>query len=297
MLINNVGFDHITLKALLRASAELNDVDFEEAFEVFDLMKKEGVKGDGYAFCSLLNSCGSWGFYELGRQLEMLSWNTMIVVYGQHGDVEKAMEPAKPDLVTWASILGAYSFHCLSKENIIVFEEMLATGVKPDQIAFLGILSTCSHGGLVNEGLHYFYIMMNDYRIVPDSEHHTCLVDLLGRAGLVDEAFNVLASHPIACTPDTLGAFIGACNIHGNITLAKWAAEKLVVLEPNKPVNYTLISNMYASKGRWLDVASVRKMMMDHCDYKIPGCSWMETAGDVNVFASSDKSHSKTLDM
>ncbi|XVF33294.1 hypothetical protein REPUB_Repub17cG0156400 [Reevesia pubescens] len=465
MLMNNVGFDHITLNALLRASTELNDVDFgrelhcfivkfgflfdcfvssalvdlygkcglveearwvfdqvfcrdlvlwnvmvscyslnsltEEAFEVFDLMKKEGVKGDGYTFCSLLNSCGSWGFHELGRQVHNLiiklcfdldtpvvsalvdlyvksgnlydarkafdgmiarnvvSWNTMIVGYGQHGDVEKAMEllremrlqnfcpdeltmasilhscsvlstsgemgqvhayvvkigfesflsvanglinayskcgsidgafqcflsVAEPDLVTWTSIIGAYSFHGLSKESVIVFEKMLATGVKPDQIAFLGILSACNQGGLVNEGLHYFNIMMNDYGIIPDSEHYTCLVDLLGRAGLLDEAFNVLTSHSVACTSDTLAAFLGACSIHGNITLAKWAAEKLVVLEPNEPVNYTLISNMYASKGRWLDVASVRKMMTDHCDYKIPGCSWMEIAGDVKVLA------------
>ncbi|WRX11244.1 Pentatricopeptide repeat - like 10 [Theobroma cacao] len=467
MLINNVGFDHITLSGLLRASTELNDIVFgrglhcfivksgilvdcfvgsalvdlygkcglveearrvfdqvlyrdlvlwnvmvscyasnaltEEAFEVFDMMKKEGVKGDGYTFCSLLNSCGSWGLYEFGSQVHglivklcfnldvpvasalvdmyvksgnfddaqkafdgmtarnVVSWNTMIVGYGKHGDVEKAMEllremklqnfspdeltlssilsscgivstssemgpvhayvvkngfesflsvanalinayskcgsidaafqcfvsVAEPDLVTWTSIIGAYAFHGLSKQSIKVFEKMLATSVRPDQIAFIGILSACSHGGLVSEGLDYFNIMMNDYQIIPDSEHYTCLVDLLGRAGLLDEAFNVLTSNPIACTPDTLGAFIGACNIHGNIKLAKWAAEKLVVLEPKKPVNYTLLSNMYAYKGRWLDAASVRNMMMDHCDYKIPGCSWMEIAGGVNVFGSN----------
>ncbi|XVF80102.1 hypothetical protein PTKIN_Ptkin15bG0043400 [Pterospermum kingtungense] len=456
MLVNNVGFDHITLNSLLSASAEQSDVVFgrelhclivkfgflfdsfvssalvrlygkcslvEEArwvfdqvfyrdlvlwnvmvscyasksltqktFEVFDLMKKEGVKGDAYTFCSLLNSCGSWGFYEQGMQVHdliiklcfdidvhvasalvdmyvksgslcdarkafdgmaaknVVAWNTMIVGYGQHGNLVKAMEllremrlqnfcpdeltmasilhscgvlsssdemgqvhayvvksgfesflsvanalinayskcgsidaalqcfvsVAKPDLVTWTSIIGAYSFHGLSKESVIVFEKMLATGVSPDQIAFLGILSACSHGGLVNEGLHYFNIMINDYLIVPYSEHYTCLIDLLGRAGLLDEAFDFLISHPVACTPDTLGAFIGACSIHGNITLAKWATEKLVFLEPNKPVNYALISNVYASKERWLDAANVRKMMTDHCDCKVPGCSWME---------------------
>ncbi|KAE8721320.1 calmodulin-binding receptor-like cytoplasmic kinase 2-like [Hibiscus syriacus] len=461
MLINNVGFDHITLNSLLRASSEVNDVVFgrelhclivklgflydsfvssalvhlygkcglveearwvfdqvfcrdlvlwnvmvscyasasltQEAFELFDLMKKEGVKGDGYTFCSLLKSCCSWGFDELGRQIHdliiklgfdsdvpvasalvdmyvkngnlydalnafdgmtarnVVSWNTLIVGYAQHGDAEKVMEllremrlqnfcpdeltmssiircccvlstsaklsqvhayvvkngfgsflsvanalihgyskcghvdgalqcfvlVSEPDLVSWTSLIGAYSFLGHSKESIIVFEKMLATGVKPDQIAFLAILSACSHGGLVNEGIHYFNTMMNDYGTIPDSEHYTCLIDLLGRAGLLDEAFNVLTSQTVACTPDTLGAFIGACSIHGNIILAKWAAEKLVALEPNKPVNYTLISNMYASKGRWLDVENVRKMMTDHCDYKIPGCSQVEVAADV----------------
>ncbi|KAK8565796.1 hypothetical protein V6N13_020875 [Hibiscus sabdariffa] len=460
MLINNVGFDHITLNSLLRASSEVIDVFFgrelhcfivklgflydsfvssalvnlygkcglveearwvfdqvscrdlvlwnvmvscyasdsltQETFEVFDLMKKEGVKGDGYTFCSLLKSCCSWGFYKLGRQIHdliiklafdldvhvmsslvdmyvkngnlydarnafdgmaarnVVSWNTLIVGYAQHGDVEKAMEllsemrlqnfrpdeltvssiiqscgdsstsaellqvhtyavkngfesflsvanalihvyskcgnidgalqcfvsVSEPDLVTWTSLIGAYSFLGLSKESIIVFEKMLATGVNPDQIAFLTILSACNRGGLVNEGLRYFNMMMHDYQIIPDSEHYTCLVDLLGRAGLLDEAFKVLTSQSVACTPDTLGAFIGACSIHGNMILAKWAAEKLVALEPNKPVNYTLISNMYASEGSWLDVASVRKMMTDHCDYKIPGCSRVEVAAD-----------------
>ncbi|KAK5783520.1 pentatricopeptide repeat-containing protein At2g46050, mitochondrial-like [Gossypium arboreum] len=455
MLINKVGFDHITLNTLLHASSEVKGVVFgrelhcfivkcgflydsfvssalvhlygecglveearwvfdqvfcrdlvlwnvmvscyalnsltKEAFVVFDLMKKEDVKGDGYTFCSLLKSCCIWGFYELGRQVHgliiklcfdldvpvasalvdmyitngnlydaqkafdgmtarnVVSWNTLIVGYAQRGDMEKVMEllremrlqnfcpdeltmasifqscgvssscaellqvhtyvikngfesflsvtnalihayskcgnidvalqyfvsVSEPDLVTWTSIIGAYSFLGHSKGSVIAFEEMLVAGVKPDQIAFLAILSACSHGGLVNEGLHYFNIMMNDYRIIPDSKHYTCLIDLLGRAGLLNEAFSFITSHPVACTPGTLGAFTGACSMHGNITLAKWAAEKLVVLEPYKPVNYTLISNIYASKGRWLDVERVRKMMRDCCDYKIPGCSWV----------------------
>nr|KJB41367.1 hypothetical protein B456_007G101300 [Gossypium raimondii] len=421
MLINKVGFDHITLNTLLHASSEVKGVVFgrelhcfivkcgflydsfvssalvhlygecglveearwvfdqvfcrdlvlwnvmvscyalnsltKEAFEVFDLMKKEGVNGDGYTFCSLLKSCCIWGFYELGRQVhgliiklcfdldvpvasalrgdmekvmellremrlqnfcpdeltmasifqscgvssgsaELLQVHTYVIkngfesflsvtnalihAYSKCGNIDGALQyfvsVSEPDLVTWTSIIGAYSFLGHSKRSVIAFEKMLVAGVKPDQIAFLAILSACSHGGLVNEGLHYFNIMMNDYRIIPDSKHYTCLVDLLGRAGLLNEAFSFITSHPVACTPDTLGAFIGACSIHGNITLAKWAAEKLVVLEPNKPVNYTLISNIYASKGRWLDVERVRKMMTDCCDYKIPGCSWVSTS-------------------
>ncbi|PPD77709.1 hypothetical protein GOBAR_DD25362 [Gossypium barbadense] len=421
MLINKVGFDHISLNTLLHASSEVKGVVFgrelhcfivkcgflydsfvssalvhlygecglveearwvfdqvfcrdlvlwnvmvscyalnsltKEAFEVFDLMKKEGVKGDGYTFCSLLKSCCIWGFYELGRQVHSLIiklcfdldvpvasalrgdmekvmellremrlqnfcpdeltmasifqscgvssgsaellqvhtyvikngfesflsvTNSLIHAYSKCGNIDGALQyfvsVSEPDLVTWTSIIGAYSFLGHSKRSVIAFEKMLVAGVKPDQIAFLAILSACSHGGLVNEGLHYFNIMMNDYRIIPDSKHYTCLVDLLGRAGLLNEAFSFITSHPVACTPDTLGAFIGACSIHSNITLAKWAAEKLVVLEPNKPVNYTLISNIYASKGRWLDVERVRKMMTDCCDYKIPGCSWVSTS-------------------
>ncbi|XWS76999.1 hypothetical protein CRYUN_Cryun01aG0226400 [Craigia yunnanensis] len=275
--------------------------DVEKAMELLREMRLQNFCPDELTMASILRSCGVLSTYgEMGQvhayvvkngfESFLSVANALINAYSKCGSIDGAFQcflsVAKPDLVTWTSIIGAYSLHGLSKESIIVFEKMLATGIKPDQIAFLGILSACSYGGLVNEGLHYFNIMMNDYRIVPDLEHCTYLVDLIGQTGLVDEAFNVLTSRPVSCTPDTLGAFIGACSIHGNITLAKWAAEKLLVLEPNKPVNYTLISNMYASKGRWLDVASVRKMMTYHCDYKIPGCSWMEIAGNVNVFAS-----------
>jgi len=102
---------------------------------------------------------------------------------------------------------------------------------------------------------------------------------------------------PIETGSNTLGAFIGACKVHKNVELAKWAAEKLFALEPNKPVNYTLMSNMYASERSWLDVAGVRKMMRDRCDSKVPGYSWMEIAGDVHTFVSSDKSHPQSVEV
>ncbi|KAL1071669.1 hypothetical protein V6Z11_D11G102700, partial [Gossypium hirsutum] len=264
--------------------------DMEKVMELLREMRLQNFCPDELTMASIFQSCGvSSGSAELlqvhtyviknGFESFLSVTNALIHAYSKCGNIDGALQyfvsVSEPDLVTWTSIIGAYSFLGHSKRSVIAFEKMLVAGVKPDQIAFLAILSACSHGGLVNEGLHYFNIMMNDYQIIPDSKHYTCLVDLLGRAGLLNEAFSFITSHPVACTPDTLGAFIGACSIHSNITLAKWAAEKLVVLEPNKPVNYTLISNIYASKGRWLDVERVRKMMTDCCDYKIPGCSWV----------------------
>ncbi|PRQ58209.1 putative pentatricopeptide [Rosa chinensis] len=131
------------------------------------------------------------------------------------------------------------------------------------ELPFFGVLSACSHGGLVKKGLHYFKLMTNDYQVFPDSEHYTCLIDLLGRAGLLDEAFIVLTSMSIKPDPSTFGAFIGACKVNGNVGLAKWAAEKLFTLEPNKPVNCTLMSNIYSTEGHWADVARVRQMMIE----------------------------------
>ncbi|XP_057981468.1 pentatricopeptide repeat-containing protein At2g46050, mitochondrial [Malania oleifera] len=384
-----------------------------EGFRVFNLMRLEGVNGDDFTFTSLLNSFGTLGTCELGKQIHSLiiklsfgldvlvasalvdmyaknesiddakkafdemsirnvvSWTTMIVGYGRNGDGKEAMKllqkmrredfdpdeltlasilsscanlsavseieqihaqafkngfqaflsianalinayskcgsisnafqsfisVPEPDLVTWTSIIGAYAFHGLSRQSISSFEKMLYNGMRPDRIAFLGVLSACSHGGLVSEGLHYFNLMTSGYQIVPDSEHYTCLVDLLGRAGLLDEAFDALNSMPNEPESNTLGAFIAACIVHKNVGLAKWAAEKLFVLEPNKPVNYTVMSNMYACSGHWLDVARVRKMMKSRCDNKFPGCSWLEIAGKVHTFLSSDKSHPQAVEV
>lgn len=385
----------------------------DNALEVFNLMRREGLKGDEFTFSSLLNSCGNLGSSEMRKQIHglvvkqsfdldvlvatslvdtyakngniddacrvfdgmttknVVSWNTMIVGHGHYGDGKEAFRllrdmlqrrfcpdevtlasilsssgslsiicetvqvhacviksgvqaftsignalinayakcgsianalqcfssVAEPDLVTWTSTISAYAFHGLPEESIKFFEEMLSQGVRPDPIAFLEVLSACSHGGLVSQGLHYFNSMVNEYQMVPDSEHYTCLVDLLSRAGLLDEASNVLALMPSAPGSDTFGAFIGACKVHGNMELANWAAEKLFEFEPSKPVNYALVSNMYASERRWFDVARLRKMMRDNCDYKVPGCSWTEIAGNIQTFVSSDKSHHQTADI
>ncbi|KAF6157702.1 hypothetical protein GIB67_037275 [Kingdonia uniflora] len=385
-----------------------------EAFGVFELMRLEGVKGDGFTFSSLLSSLGTLGSCELVKQIHgfiirlsfdldvlvastlvdvyvkngsiedgrkafdgiitknVVCWNSMIVGYGQYGDGKEAtklfhqmlrgrLNPDEltlasilsscanlaaiteivqihahatkkgleaflsmgnalinayakcgsipcafksfslvkvPNLVTWTSMIAAYAFHGLSRQAIDTFKEMLDKRVRPDRIAFVGVLSACSHGGLVDEGFHYFNSMRKDHQIEPDSEHYASLVDLLGRAGHLDKAYNILASIPVEPDVNVLGAFFGACKTHKNVHLAKWAAEKLFKLEPDDPVNYKLMSNVYASVGYWTDVSRVRKMMRDQCDYyKVPGCSWTEIGGKVQMFVSDDKSHPRATEV
>ncbi|KAK9910367.1 hypothetical protein M0R45_034332 [Rubus argutus] len=194
--------------------------------------------------------------------------NALINAYSKCGSIASASKcfdlVAEPDLVTWTSVISACAFHGLAKEATQIFDKMLTYGIRPDGIAFVGVLSACSHGGLVKKGLHYFKLMTNDYQFFPDSEHYTCLIDLLGRAGLLDEALNILTSIPIETDPSSFGAFIGACKVNGNVELAKLAAEKLFTLEPNKPVNYTIMSNTYSSENRWADVARVMSPTHKH---------------------------------
>ncbi|KAH1204754.1 Pentatricopeptide repeat-containing protein, mitochondrial [Glycine max] len=225
--------------------------------------------------------------------------NSLISAYSKCGSITSACKcfrlTREPDLVTWTSLINAYAFHGLAKEAIEVFGKMLSCGVIPDRISFLGVLSACSHCGLVTKGLHYFNLMTSVYKIVPDSGQYTCLVDLLGRRGLINEAFEFLRLMPMEAESNTLGAFIGSCNLHENIGMAKWAAEKLFIKEPEKNVNYGVMSNIYASHRHWYDVEGVRRMMGNKCDARVPGCSWIEISNQVHSFVSNDKTHLKAL--
>lgn len=269
----------------------------EEAMKLVKRMFQEDFSPDKITLASIISSCGSTSAYCEVIQVHayvlknafhacLSIANALLNAYSKCGSIAKALQcfdiVPEPDLISWTSLVGAYAFHGLPKDSIDIFEKMLSNGVRPDRIVFLEVLSACSHAGLVSEGIHYFKSMINDYHMVPNLEHYTCLIDLLGRVGLLDEAFNILNSMSIECGSDNLGALIGACKIHGDVKLAKWAAEKLFELEPNKPVNYTLMSSIYASEGHWYNAARVRGLMRDRNDHRIPGCSWMEFSGTVH---------------
>jgi len=286
-----------------------------EGNEVMKLLREmlhEGVPPDELTISSTISSCGYacaitetmivHAFAVKSSFQEFVSVaNSLISAYSKCGSITNACKcfrlTAEPDLVTWTSLINAFAFHGLAKKATETFEKMLSCGVIPDRISFLGVLSACSHSGLVAKGLHYFNMMTRVYHIVPDSEHYTCLVDLLGRYGLINEAFEFLRSLPMETESHTLGAFIGSCNVHANIGLAKWAAEKLFMIEPEKSVNYAVMSNIYASHRHWCDVERVRGMMGNKGDARVPGCSWIEIGNQVHSFVSNDKTHPKALEM
>ncbi|KAJ4837400.1 hypothetical protein Tsubulata_042695 [Turnera subulata] len=263
----------------------------KEAMKLFQEMRQGKFVPDELSVASILSSCGTESAiceimqvhayvvkYGLCDFLSIA--NALTNAYSKCGTIAYALQcfqsVSEPDVVTWTSLIGAYASHGSPKDCIDIFEKMISSGVRPDRISFLAVLSACSHGGFVNEGLHHFSLMTTDYQIRPDLEHYTCLIDLLGRAGLLDEAFNVLTSMPIEHGSDALAAFIGACKIHGDVKLARWASEKLFAMEPKKLANYTVMSNIHASKGDWLDVARLQKLKRNKCNLRTPGCSWVE---------------------
>jgi len=178
-----------------------------------------------------------------------------------------------------------------------LFEKMQEADVKANEITFVSLLSACSHAGLVEEGRHFFNSMRKEHGITPQVEHYSCMVDLLGRAGFLDEAEEFIRRMPIEPNLAVWGALLGACRIHGNIQLGGRVAEQLLQLKAQDNATYVLLSNIYAALGRWDGVAKVRKLIKDKGLKKQAGCSWIEVKNCLHVFVSGDKSHPQKDDI
>jgi pentatricopeptide repeat protein len=152
-----------------------------------------------------------------------------------------------------------------------VFREMEANGVKPDEVTYVGILSACSHAGLIDEGLEFFNSLTKEYSVKPVAEHYACMVDLLGRAGRLNEAFEFVQGMQIQPNAGVWGALLGACWLHKNHELEQFAAEKLFLLEPHKTSNYVLLSNVSAEAGKWDEAEKMRVPIQEKGVYKPPG--------------------------
>lgn len=155
----------------------------------------------------------------------------------------------------------------------------------------VGILSACSHTGLVDKGTEYFYSMTRDYGITANSKHYTCMIDLLGRAGRLDDAQNLMKNMPFEPDAATWGALLGASRIHGNTELGEKAAKMIFEMEPDNSGMYVLLSNLYAASGRWGDVGRMRLRMRDRGVKKVPGYSWVEVQNTIHTFTVGDSVH------
>lgn len=286
--------------------------DGKEAMKLLSQMIRGGQKPDELTLSSALSSSADSVMANEAAQLHnyvmkngfrsfLSMGNALIIAYAKIGRIYNASRVfhsiCKPDLVSWTSMVTSYAYHGLAIEAIDTFERMIHEGINPDKIAFLGVLSACCHAGLLEKGLHYFASMKDEYQIEPSIEHYTCLVDLLGRKGQLSEAYKVIMNMPFEPNGDILGAFLGACKVHGDIEKAKWVADRILRLEANEAANYKIMSNMYAGLGSWGDVARLRKMMRDKCGEKAVGCSWVETGGRVHTFVSKDESHPQSLEI
>ncbi|XP_077222906.1 uncharacterized protein LOC143856539 [Tasmannia lanceolata] len=231
-----------------------------------------------------------------GFDTNTLLANALVTMYSRGGDVGSAQlafeKLVARDIVSWTAMILAYSNHGCGHHALGLFARMIRVGAKPDRITFVGVLSACSHAGLVEKGKRAFASMSRAYGLEPKAEHYSCLVDLLGRAGCVDEAKRVVNQMPCGeRDAAVLAALLGACKLHGDVGVASQAGEELIKLEPNGSGGYVLLANVYATRGKWDDVARVRKKMKERKVIKVPGFSQIEVKNRNHVFFVGDRRH------
>lgn len=270
MGLSGIGFDCVSISAALSACANLPSESFGKAIHGFMIkhslasdVYSESTLIDMYAKCGNLNS--AMNVFETMKEKNIVSWNSIIAAYGNHGRL---------------------------KDSLCLFREMVEKcGICPDQITFLEIISSCCHIGDVDEGVRFFRSMTEDYGIQPQQEHYACVVDLFGRAGRLNEAYETIKNMPFSPDAGVWGTLLGACRLHKNIDLAKVASSRLMDLDSRNSGYYVLISNAHANAGEWGSVTKVRSLMKERGVQKVPGFSWIEINKISHLFVSGDGNH------
>ncbi|XP_077210055.1 pentatricopeptide repeat-containing protein At2g22410, mitochondrial-like [Tasmannia lanceolata] len=301
----------VSWNAMIAGYSQTNQPN--EALGLFHEMRIEHVRPTEGTLVSVLSACAQSGCFDLGRwiyhyfidkkrvELSVILANAFIDMYAKCGSIDTAStlfcEMPGRDLVSWNSMIAAYAVHGYGEKALMLFEQMKSEGFSPDDITFVGVLSACSHGGLVVEGREHFQNMSRIFGIEPKVEHYACMIDLLGRVGLLEEAYELIRSMPMEPDEAGWGAILNACRLHGNVGLGKLAGDKLVELDPRDSGIYVLLSNMYATRNRWEDVKMVRRTMRAKGVKKTPGCSSIEVDGTFHEFLVADKSHPQSKEI
>ncbi|CAN8265390.1 unnamed protein product [Cochlearia groenlandica] len=278
-----------------------------KAVEVYDQMVSVGVKPDVVTFTSVLPACSQLSVLEKGKAIHLsitesrletdeLLTGALLDMYAKCGDIKEAIRvfnsiPNK-DVVSWTVMISAYGSHGQPKEALYHFDEMQKFGVIPDGVTYLAVLSACNHAGFIDEGVKLFKQMSSKYGIKPSIEHYSCLIDILGRAGRLLEAYNILQLNTeTRDNAELLRTLFAACCLHRDHSLGDKIARLLVEKHPDDASTYTVLLNLHASCESWDAARQVRSKMKEEGLKKKPGCSWVEINEQVCHFFSEDRSH------
>ncbi|KAL7582128.1 putative pentatricopeptide repeat-containing protein At5g52630 [Lactuca sativa] len=285
--------------------------EHEEALWLFKQALFEKLEVNDFTFTSVIRVCGNTTLLGLGQQLHGLSLklsfdsssfigSALISMYSKCGIIKPAYQifqetPVK-NLGMWNAMLIACAQHSHTNKAFELFQEMETSGMKPNFITFLCTLYACSHSGLVEKGKYYFNLMKH-YKIEPTDQHYASMVDIFGRANKLDEALSIIKEMPIKPTECVWGALLTGCRLHGNTELAAYAADKVFELGPVSSGMHVLLSNAYASVGRYEEAARARKMLRDTGVKKETGLSWVEEGNMVHTFAAGDRRHLRSKEI
>ncbi|KAL5573026.1 hypothetical protein UlMin_022623 [Ulmus minor] len=298
--------DPFTWTAIITGYAQTGQA--EKAINCFSRMQIEGVKPNAFTLAGCLSACSRIPSFEYGRQLhsmaikvghveELFVSSGLLDMYAKCGclkDAEAVFEVlTSRDVISWNTMISGYSQHGQGEKSLGTYKIMLDEGTMPDAVTFIGVFSACSQLGLVEEGKKHFNSMTKVFEIDPTIEHYACMVDILVRAGRFDEVESFINEMKLTQHAMIWETVLGGCKMHGNLEFGERAAKKLFKLKPEADSTYILLSNIFASKGRWDDVRKIRKLMGSLGVKKEPGCSWVEIDGKVHMFFSHDASHPK----
>ncbi|XP_010259704.1 PREDICTED: pentatricopeptide repeat-containing protein At5g66520-like [Nelumbo nucifera] len=280
---------------------------FKEALQLFRRMQIEGLVPNNSTLSSVLCACANLGALDLGRWIHSFICEregnkfdcriitALIDMYFKCGSIKDALQVfagAKKKFVgEWTAMISGMAMHGFGQTSIELFEDMVSSGIKPNAVTFVALLSGCTHAGLVDEGLRYFQRMTAEFGIEPTIEHFGCVVDLLGRAGLIGQAIQFIRDMPVEANAAIWGALLNACKVHKNVDVGELAARWLINEEPWNGVIYLSLLSLYREAERWDDVENVKREMKEVGCKKSPGCSLIEVNGDCHEFVAGDKSH------
>ncbi|PSS16030.1 Pentatricopeptide repeat-containing protein [Actinidia chinensis var. chinensis] len=288
------------------------NTDSLESLRLFCQMVSEGVRPDQVTLVSVLGACDQITALQFtisahsyiikqGFEANPMVGTSLIGTYSKCGNLVCSLmvfnEMPEKTLVSWSALLAGYGLHGKGREALSFFHDMIVNGITPDEGVFTSILTACSHAGLVGEGKEIFHSMKRTYNVQPGLAHYSCLVDLLGRAGHLDEAYELIKAMEVKPTGDIWTALLSACRLHRNVELAELSAQRVFEMNPRGVGSYICLSNLYAAEKRWDDVEKVRALVRRKGLKKPPGFSFIELDKVVHRFLVGDKSHKQKEDI
>ncbi|KAL5566732.1 hypothetical protein UlMin_029896 [Ulmus minor] len=259
-----------------------------EALRLFKQMILQRVRPNLVALLSVIQACSSLASFKQARFVHGLF--DLYVKCGSLISARKVFDKMpERNIISWSSMISGYGIHGRGIEALKLFDQMKVY-IKPDHIAFLSVLSACSHAGLVKEGWEIFNSMSWDFQLIPRQEHYACMIDLLGRSGRLNEVTDFIEKMPMKPDASVWGALLGACRIHSNTELAEVAAKHLFELDAENSGRYILMSNIYASSGKRKDADQIRELMRQRGVRKVAGHTIIEIKNNVYTIVAGDTS-------
>ncbi|GAB2231675.1 hypothetical protein Droror1_Dr00010686 [Drosera rotundifolia] len=279
----------------------------EEGFALFaDMMRSLRVKPNQFTFAGVLNACADQTAEDIGKQIHghmlrvgfdphSFAASALVHMYSKCGNMTDARKitnyMSRPEIVSWTSLIVGYAQNGEPVESLKLFDLLLQSGIRPDHVTFVGVLNACTHAGLVDEGLEHFLSLKEKHGLEHTREHYACLIDLLSRAGRFKDVEHYMDTMPMKPDKYMWASILGGCRIHKNVELAERAANALFEIEPENAATHATLANIYATAGRWDEVAKVRKIMDLKGAVKTPGLSWVCVKHRNHVFLVGDDSH------